>query len=120
MGLVGSQARLIFLHTYRKDIEHAMSKISRNKMMLIKNSQIVAARETKLFNAMDQYGMDNPYIKNALQEDEAVSNLINTYEKQLDAQMKTLETELKMMDQEIESVQKMVDKNIQLSKPNLG
>jgi len=95
MGLVASQARLLMLTAYKSDLELKMQQICQRRMILA------------------------AYATQAMYNEEAQVQL-QSLDKQLEMQLKIYETQHKAVTTEYESVQKIIEKNIQMSFKYMG
>lgn len=104
MGMATSQLRLMYLNSYRNDLEFKIQLITEAKMNLSKTC-------TDLLNVGTDLDADDPMIKKL----EARKEHLNIMEKKLDMQMQQYQNSLKMVETEMQSCEQMLQKNIERS-----
>ncbi|MBE7706430.1 MAG: hypothetical protein E7Z91_04220 [Cyanobacteria bacterium SIG30] len=102
MGLITSSVRLLYLNSYRLDLEYKIQLISSEKMRL-------ASTLNELINVGSDLDPESPEVKTLEKRKER----LHLVEKRLDEQMQRYETQLKMVEAEFQSCKQMIDKNIQ-------
>ncbi len=104
MGLASSTFRLMYLNSFRLDLENKIQVITESKLSLTRTiSEMVS-----IGNDMDP---ESEVVKQLNQRKER----LNALDKKLDMQMEMYNSQLKMIDAEMESCRSMRDKNIERS-----
>ncbi|MDD3237674.1 MAG: hypothetical protein PHV37_06195 [Candidatus Gastranaerophilales bacterium] len=104
MGLASSTFRLMYLNSFRLDLENKIQLVTESKLSLTKT----ISEMTNVGNDMDP---ESEIVKQLNQRKER----LNALDKKLDMQMEMYNTQLKMIDSEMESCKALRDKNIQRS-----
>lgn len=104
MGLASSTFRLMYLNSFRLDLENKIQIITESKLSLTRT----ISEMTSIGNDMDP---ESEVVKQLNQRKER----LNALDKKLDMQMEMYNTQLKMIDSEMESCKALRDKNIERS-----
>ena len=104
MGLASATFRLMYLNSFRSDLENKLTIITESKLSLTKTIQEI----TSMGNDMDS---DSEVVKQL----NAKKERLNALDKKLDMQMELYNSQLKMVEQEIESARALRDNSIKRS-----
>ena len=102
MGLASSTFRLMYLNSFRLDLESKIQTITERKLSL-----------TRTISEMVSIGNDMDPESEVVKQLNARKEKLNALDKKLDMQLEMYNSQLKMIDTEMESCKSMIDKNIQ-------
>jgi hypothetical protein len=111
MGLIASQARLLMLTARKSDVEMQGQMINQQRMALSNAMNALLMQQTQLAQGQDQFDPNNGQnqaIQSQLQRLQQLDKILEMQLKRVDTQQQALQTE-------IEAVNKVIDKNIDMS-----
>lgn len=109
MGLAASQARFLALTARKSDLELTGQQINQSRMQL-------ANVTNDMFNAVTNLEPDSPA---AIQMQLRI-NALQSLDKSLELQLRRVDTQQQAVQTEIDAVQKVIDKNIDMSFKTFG
>ena len=102
MGLAAATFRLMYLNSFRFDLENRIQSITESKMSLTRSINDLVSAESD----MDP---ESEIVKQL----QARKDKLNALDKKLDMQLEMYNNQLKMIDKALESCRGMIDKNIE-------
>lgn len=109
MGLAASQARFLALTARKSDLELTGQQINQSRLQL-------ANVTNQLFTSVSNLEPDSP---EAVQLQLRI-NALQTLDKSLELQLRRVDTQQQAVQTEIDAVQKVIDKNIDMSFKTFG
>lgn len=104
MGLASATFRLVYLESFRHDLEMKIQTITESKLSL-----------TKTIDELVNVGNDMDPESETVKQLQARRDKLNALDKKLDAQLQLYKSQLEMVNTEIESAEKLRDKTIERS-----
>lgn len=104
MGIAAATFRMMYLNSFRFDLENKLQIITESKLSL-----------TRTISEMVSIGNDMDPESEVVKQLNARKERLNALDKKLDMQMQMYNSQLQMIDSEIKSCQTMLDKNIERS-----
>ena len=109
MGLAASQARFLTLTARKSDLELSGQQINQSRLQL-------ANVTSQLFNILTALDPDTPQATQI----QLRINGLQSLDKSLELQLRRVDSQQQAVQTEIEAVQKVIDKNIDLSFKTFG
>lgn len=104
MGLASATFRLVYLESFRHDLESKIQAITESKMSL-----------TTTIDELINVGNDMDPESETVKQLQARRDKLNALDKKLDAQLQLYKAQLEMANEEIESAEKLRDASIKRS-----
>ncbi len=120
MGLAASQGRFLQLTARKSDLEFSGQNINQRRMALTYRAEAINTqlyeKQMALYNSAE-IG-DSPFVDITTPEIEALLSQINIFhdmDRQLEIELKNIDTQQQAVQTEIDAVNKVIDKNIDMT-----
>ncbi len=120
MGLAASQARFLQLTSRKSDLEFSGQNINQRRLALTYRAEAISTqlyeKQVALYNSAELG--DSPLIDITTPEIEALLRQIDrfhTMDRQLEIELKNVDTQQQAVQTEIDAVNKVIDKNIDMT-----